>query len=101
MPVPVFMLVCSRARVRVRAQPPPVNFCQLLPNANTRRRTTAGRYTPLHWAAYLDNGDVAQMLIDANADVNITDAATGTPLMWWVSSVILQLEPVRPLGIAG
>ena len=36
--------------------------------------------TPLHWAASSDDADVARVLIDGGADVNLAGGSIGTPL---------------------
>ncbi|HEY1279602.1 MAG TPA: ankyrin repeat domain-containing protein [Acidimicrobiales bacterium] len=36
--------------------------------------------TPLHWAASSDDADVARVLIDGGADVNLSGGSIGTPL---------------------
>jgi uncharacterized protein len=35
---------------------------------------------PLHWAASSDDVDVAEVLIDAGADIEAPDGSIGTPL---------------------
>jgi hypothetical protein len=40
----------------------------------------AGDETPLHWAASSDDAHVAAALIDAGADLNVSDGSIGTPL---------------------
>jgi ankyrin repeat protein len=35
---------------------------------------------PLHWAASSDDADVARVLIDGGADINLGDGSIGTPL---------------------
>jgi hypothetical protein len=39
-----------------------------------------GSETPLHWAASSDDVDVASVLIDGGADIEIPDGSIGTPL---------------------
>jgi hypothetical protein len=47
------------------------------PNA---REPGAPSETPLHWAASSDDADVARVLIDGGADVNLPGGSIGTPL---------------------
>jgi hypothetical protein len=47
------------------------------PNA---RDPGKGSETPLHWAASSDDVDVARVLIDGGADINVPDGSIGTPL---------------------
>ena len=47
------------------------------PNA---REPEKGSETPLHWAASNDDADVARVLIDGGADVDLPDGSIGTPL---------------------
>jgi uncharacterized protein len=47
------------------------------PNA---RDPEPGSETPLHWAASSDDADVARVLIDGGADVNMPGGSIGTPL---------------------
>jgi ankyrin repeat protein len=47
------------------------------PNA---REPKKGAETPLHWAASSDDTDVARVLIDGGADVDVPDGSIGTPL---------------------
>ena len=47
------------------------------PNAREPRTPSE---TPLHWAASSDDADVARVLIDGGADVNLPDGSIGTPL---------------------
>jgi uncharacterized protein len=50
--------------------------------ADPDARTEAGRggETPLHWAASSDDADVARVLVDGGADLEIPDGSIGTPL---------------------
>jgi ankyrin repeat protein len=50
--------------------------------ADPNVRTEAGRggETPLHWAASSDDADVARVLIDGEADIEVPDGSIGTPL---------------------
>jgi hypothetical protein len=54
------------------------------PNALTTSRGSAapgpGSETPLHWAASSDDSDVAEVLIDGGADIEVPDGSIGTPL---------------------
>jgi ankyrin repeat protein len=53
------------------------------PNALTTSRGAqagAGSETPLHYAASSDDVDVAEVLIDAGADLETPDGSIGTPL---------------------
>ena len=47
------------------------------PNA---REPVEGSETPLHWAASSDDADVARVLIDGGADVDLPGGSIGTPL---------------------
>ena len=47
------------------------------PNA---RDPEPGSETPLHWAASSDDADVARVLIDGGADMDLPDGSIGTPL---------------------
>jgi len=47
------------------------------PNA---RDPEPGSETPLHWAASSDDADVARVLIDGGADINVPDGSIGSPL---------------------
>ena len=47
------------------------------PNA---RDPEPGAETPLHWAASSDDSDVARVLIDGGADINMPNGSIGTPL---------------------
>ena len=47
------------------------------PNA---RGPNKGDETPLHWAASSDDADVAAVLIDGGADIELPDGSIGTPL---------------------
>jgi ankyrin repeat protein len=44
------------------------------------RGTDGDGETPLHWTASSDDADVASVLIDAGADVEMPDGSIGTPL---------------------
>jgi uncharacterized protein len=50
--------------------------------ADPDARTSGGGFaeTPLHWAASSDDADVALVLIDGGADMEIGDGSIGTPL---------------------
>ncbi|HEY9481940.1 MAG TPA: ankyrin repeat domain-containing protein [Micromonosporaceae bacterium] len=47
---------------------------------NARTDGPRPRETPLHWTASTDNLDVADVLIDAGADIEAPDGSIGTPL---------------------
>jgi ankyrin repeat protein len=47
---------------------------------DARTEAGGGGETPLHWAASSDDADVAGVLIDGGADVEIPDGSIGTPL---------------------
>jgi hypothetical protein len=69
--------------------------------------------TPLHWAASNDDADVARVLIDGGADVNLPDGSIGTPLenavgygCWNVARLLVErgaridkLWPAAALGM--
>ena len=69
--------------------------------------------TPLHWAASNDDVDVARVLIDGGADVNLPDGSIGTPLenavgygCWNVARLLVErgaridkLWPAAALGL--
>lgn len=44
------------------------------------RDSEPGSETPLHWAASSDDVDVASVLIDGGADIEVPDGSIGTPL---------------------
>src|SRR3954467_15137282 len=48
--------------------------------ADPDTRPNPGDETPLHWAASSDDVDVAEVLIDAGADVDAPNGSIGTPL---------------------
>ena len=53
----------------------------LAAGANPNTRDTEPRSeTPLHWAASNDDADVARVLIDGGADINVADGSIGAPL---------------------
>ena len=39
-------------------------------------------WTPLHWAAWIGHQDVAKLLLDGGADLNMVTQHGGTPLHW-------------------
>jgi ankyrin repeat protein len=49
-------------------------------NVNDRGTDDEDGETPLHWAASSDDVDVAAVLIDGGADIEIPDGSIGTPL---------------------
>ncbi len=51
--------------------------------ADVNAKSDSG-YTPLHRAAQLGHGPMAQLLLDKGADVNAIDAVGNTPLHWAV-----------------
>lgn len=58
---------------------------KLPPNVNAKT-SEDNQCTPLHVHAYYDNGEQCEVLIEAKADVNATDANGNTPLMVAVQS---------------
>ena len=40
------------------------------------RRVTQNQYTPLHWACIRDHKDVAAMLVESGASVEVVDAVS-------------------------
>jgi hypothetical protein len=71
--------------------------------------------TPLHWAASSDDADVARVLIDSGADIDMPDGSIGTPLdnavgygCWNVARLLVErgarvdkLWQAAALGITG
>jgi hypothetical protein len=76
------------------------------PNA---REPTLPSETPLHWAASNDDADVARVLIDAGADVDLPDGSIGTPLenavgygCWNVARLLVERGArVEKMWVAG
>ena len=52
-----------------------------------------GSETPLHWAASSDDVDVAAVLIDGGADLEVPDGSIGTPLDNAVGYALLARRP--------
>ena len=48
--------------------------------AEINYRTTGTGYTPLHWAIYEENFEIARLLIDRGAEANISDEHGETAL---------------------
>jgi ankyrin repeat protein len=67
-------------------------------NVNARQGDGA---TALHWAAYLGNVEMAQVLIDAGADVRVANRNGSTPLWPLVLDVPIGLKVGRCMTCGG
>jgi len=54
-------------------------------NVNMKDRN--GEWTVLHWAAHHNNVELAELLIQAGADVNFKDRDNRTPLDWAIHTI--------------
>jgi len=65
-------------------------------DVNDRGTDDEGGETPLHWAASSDEADVAAVLIDGGADIEVPNGSIGTPLdnaigygCWYVARLLV------------